>query len=76
MGLRGIAKSKLHAVDIAYHGTPAAQCGPMEAHLDSLISCQGLVFGRFSETSAHVQGLLLGMAARAQQVKKKRPFKY
>ena len=65
--LRGIAKSKLHAVDVAYHGTPAAQCGPLEAHLDSL-SYQGLVFGRFGETSAHVKGLLLGMAARAQQV--------
>ena len=65
--LRGIAKSKLHAVDVAYHGTPAAQCGPLEAPLDSL-SYQGLVFGRFGETSAHVKGLLLGMAARAQQV--------
>ena len=65
--LRGIAKSKLHAVDVAYHGTPAAQCGPLVAHLDSL-SYQGLVFGRFGETSAHVKGLLLGMAARAQQV--------
>lgn len=66
-GLRGIAKGKLHAVDVAYHGTEAGQVGPLEAHLDSL-SYQGLVFGRFGETSAHVKGLLLAMAARAQQV--------
>ena len=66
-GLRAIAKSKLHAVDAAYHATPAGEVGPLEAHLDSL-SYQGLVFGRFGETSSHVKGLLLGMAARAQQV--------
>ena len=58
--LRGIAKSKLH-------GTGEDQVGPLEAHLDSL-SYKGLVFGRFSETSGHTKGLLLGMAARAQQV--------
>ena len=66
-GLRAIAKSKLHAVDAAYHATQAGQVGPLEAHLASL-SYQGLVFGRFGETSSHVKGLLLGMAARAQQV--------
>ena len=46
LGLRAIAKSKPHAVDAAYHATPAGQVGPLEAHLDSL-SYQGLVFGRF-----------------------------
>ena len=66
-GLRAIAKSKLHAVDAAYHATPAREVGPLEAHLDS-VSYQGLVFGRFGETISHVKGLLLGMAARAQQV--------
>ena len=65
--LRDIAKSKLHAVDVAYHGTGEGQVGPLEAHLDSL-SYKGLVFGRFGETSGHTKGLLLGMAARAQQV--------
>ena len=65
--LRGAAKAKLRALDATYHGAAAGQVGPLEAHLDSL-SYQGLVFGRFGETSSHSKALLLGMAARAQQV--------
>ena len=59
---------ELHAVDAAYHATPAGQVGPLEAHLLDSLSYKGLVFGGFGETSSHVKGLLLVMAARAQQV--------